>query len=241
MNTVLLNNVDHSDLRVTPVRGPDVGDATNQAIIVPSEFQIAQRDFPIFFRKDDRDDWQAVALLGFAEGENLYLEGDRWMSRYVPAILARGAFSIGVNKADGEQAEPMIHIDMDHPGVGTTDGFPLFREQGGSAPFLEHVSQVLRSLHAGMAMRQPFFDALERLELIDAVDISADAASDLQFVVKGFSTINQERLSMLDAKSLAALQKDGHLFLAHLVIASLANMPDLIDLKRRARSAQTDQ
>ena len=92
-----------------------------------------------------------------------------------------------------------------------------------------------------MAMRQPFFDALERLELIEAVDISADAASDLQFVVKGFSTINQERLSTLDAESLAALQKDGHLFLAHLVIASLANMPDLIDLKRRARSAQTDQ
>lgn len=238
MNTVLLNNVDHAELRVAPLRGPAVGDAINQVVIAPSEFQTAQRDFPIFFRKDDQDDWQAVALLGFAEGENLYLDGDRWMSRYVPAMLARGPFSIGLN-GSGETAEPMIHIDLDHPGVGQENGFPLFREQGGSAPFLEHISQILRTLHAGMAMRQPFFEALERLDLIEPVDISSNAASDLQFVVKGFSTINQEKLSKLDAKALHPFHTDGHLFMAHLVIASLANMPDLIDLKRRAHSAQT--
>ena len=36
----------------------------------------------------------AVALLGFAKGENLFLENGGWTSDYIPAIQRRGPFAL---------------------------------------------------------------------------------------------------------------------------------------------------
>ncbi len=245
MNSVRLNNVDHADLLVKPVRGAAVGDAVNQVVVAVTELQDVQREFPILLRKDQNDDWQAVALLGFAEGENLFLEGEAWASSYVPAMLARGAFSIGLDDAGqpGQQpgarigGEPMIHIDPDFPGVGAQDGHRLFLPQGGNAPYLVHVSRILQRLHAGLQLRQPMFDAFERHDIIEPVEIAAEASDSLQFVVKGFSAISLDRLQGLGGDALGELNRAGHLYAAHLMVASLSNIPRLIELKRRAHEA----
>ena len=43
-NTVLLNNVDHADLKVSTARGEAFGDGVNQAVVVPTEFLELQRE-----------------------------------------------------------------------------------------------------------------------------------------------------------------------------------------------------
>src|SRR5687768_5250686 len=95
MNRVLLNNVDHRDLRVITRRGAEFGDAVNQVMVFPTEFEAAQREYPILFRRDAEGVLRPVAVLGLTRGENLFLAGEgEWRASYVPALLSRGPFSI---------------------------------------------------------------------------------------------------------------------------------------------------
>ncbi|MCB1609598.1 MAG: SapC family protein, partial [Xanthomonadales bacterium] len=50
-NHVLLNNVEHQDLRVITRRGADLGDQVMFAVTFPDEFRSIQAHFPIVFRK----------------------------------------------------------------------------------------------------------------------------------------------------------------------------------------------
>src|SRR3954468_3533765 len=124
----LLNNVDHQDLRVVARHGAEHGDSVNQMLVFPTEFEALQREYPILFRRDDDGDYQAVVLLGLDRDENLFLGADgSWQSRHVPALASRGPFSIGLARREaGEEREPMIHIDLEDPRVGTDEGEPLF-------------------------------------------------------------------------------------------------------------------
>ena len=95
MNRVLLNNIDHHDLRVITRHGAEFGDAVNQVMVFPTEFEAVQREYPIVFRRDSEGALRPVALLGLTREENLFLDGaGGWRAGYVPALLRRGPFSI---------------------------------------------------------------------------------------------------------------------------------------------------
>src|SRR5690606_1120620 len=150
----LLNNVAHSHLRVSARFNAEYGDDVGMVEAFPTEFAEMQREYPIFFRKDSDGSFHAVALLGFAPNENLYLRDDRWQANYLPAVIARGPFLIGFQEqmVDGQlRNEPVLHVDLDHPRVrdGHGNGHPLFAPQGGHSPYLEKAIRVLRGLHAG--------------------------------------------------------------------------------------------
>lgn len=83
MNRVLLNNVDHADLRVIAAHGVAFGDGVNQTLLLPTEFEAAQREYPILIRKDPSGGYHAVALLGLDRDENLFLDETGWRARYV--------------------------------------------------------------------------------------------------------------------------------------------------------------
>ena len=95
--------------------GGNFGDATGMVLAFPSEYAELQREYPIFFRKDrDSGEWQSVALLGFEQHENLFLQDGRWNASYLPGAVARGPFLIGFQEQrfDGEsRKEPVIHVD----------------------------------------------------------------------------------------------------------------------------------
>ncbi|MGB3625595.1 MAG: SapC family protein [Henriciella sp.] len=239
-NTVLLNNVDHADLKVSTARGEALGDGVNQAVVVPTEFLELQREFPILVKKDQAGAWQAIALLGFDSGENLFLEGNRWTSRYMPAVMERGPFTIGMDRqADAAGGDPMINIDLDHPAVGNETGAPLFLKHGGNSPYLERIAGILRRLHAGLQIRKSFFDAMERLDLIEPVNIEGEFSEGMSFKIPGFSAISIDRLNELDADALHQLNRSGHLYAAHMMVASLNNIGRLIEMKARKVAAQS--
>jgi hypothetical protein len=88
-NRVLLNNVDHGDLRVVTGHGPAFGDNINQVLIFPTEFEAVQREYPIFFRKDADGAFQSVALLGLDRDENLFLDDGKPGGRLERPLRAR--------------------------------------------------------------------------------------------------------------------------------------------------------
>ena len=53
---VLLNNVEHKNLRVITQRGAQYGDNVGNVVVLPTEYRELQREYPIFFRKEPGGD-----------------------------------------------------------------------------------------------------------------------------------------------------------------------------------------
>lgn len=234
----LLDNVTHRDLRVAMRFGADLGDAVGMVPAYPTEFAELQREYPIFLRKDPGSgEFQAVALLGFDHGENLFLQGDRWSAGYLPGAVARGPFLIGFREqqVEGEpRRSPVIHVDMDHPRVSADgDGVEVFRPQGGHSPYLDHVITVLQGINDGVEGGRRMYAALEALELIQPVklDIRLDESNGVNLT--GLHGIDRDRLAALDATQLHGLHRAGWLEGVYLMLSSLHNMRRLIAEKQR--------
>ena len=228
---VLLNNVDHADVRVRLGHSEAFGDAVNQIELLPTEFEAAQRDYPIVLRRTGERVWRAFALLGLDAGENLFLDGASWRARYVPALAQRGPFSIGVS---GEGDEPMIHIDMDHPRVSRSDGEPLFRDHGGNAPYLDHVARVLQVIYAGAEIAPAMFAEFEAAGLIAPVTLEIELPDGRKYRVPDCHTIDAAALAGCEGATLAALNARDFLRAAVWIGSSLGNVARLIELKVRA-------
>ncbi|MGO1069141.1 SapC family protein [Lysobacter sp. CA199] len=241
---VLLNNIDHHDLRVVTVRGARYGDDTMLAPTFFREFRELQAYYPVVFQKTAEGGFQSVALLGLRQNENLFLDnmfldkehpdGQRWDAHYLPMAIERLPFLIGI--ADDE---PMIHVDLDHPRVirGGEEGEALFLEHGGTTVFLERMASVLRTLHDGLRDNAAFIAALLHHELLEpfALDVQLDDRS--QHRLSGFHTIDESRLRRLDGAALHELSRAGYLEAAYMALASMTHLRDLIERMNRRHAA----
>jgi len=238
---VLLNNVAHRDLRVRSHYSAEFGDNVATAMIVPTEFGELQREYPIFFRQEPgTENFTAIVLLGLQKDENLFLDQNGWNASYVPAVVARGPFFIGLQeqKVDGQSRQvPVILVDEHHPRVSKTDGEALFKPDGTNAPYLDRMANILNAIGQGMDLAQPMYQAFKAAGLIEPVKLEVKINAGEQFNLTGLHTINREKLATLDADALFGLHRAGYLQAAFLVVSSLTNVQRLIEMKNR-RSAQ---
>jgi hypothetical protein len=203
------------------------------ALTFPDEFRTLQAHYPIVFHKlEDGTGFQALALLGFEQGENLFLEGEHWDAPDLPLTIERQPFLIGV---DGDQL--MMHVDLDSPRLSTDRGEALFLPHGGNSDYLERMNSILQAIHAGLQGTTGFIGALLEHELLESfvVDITLDDGS--QNRLAGFYTINEERLAGLAGSTLERLHRAGHLQAIYMVLASLSNFRSLIERKNRRHAA----
>lgn len=232
-NHVLLNSQDHRALRIGTMRGAALGDAVMSSLIVPSEFRRVQNDYPILFRlTPQRDRFQALAMFGFQPGENLFLEGARWDARYRPLAMAIQPFLIGHAATEG--GDKQIHLDLDSPRIALGDeGVRVFDDLGRPTPYLDTIAGQLGELDAGWLASEGFFAALARHELLEPLTLEITLADGSVNRLVGYHGIAEERLQQLDAAALGELHADGHLLPIFMAIASLSNVPELIDRKSR--------
>jgi hypothetical protein len=229
----LLNNVDHHDLRIDTTHSAALGDDLMLALTFPGEFRNIQTHYPIVFHKGADGRFQPVALFGFRERQNLFLQGSRWQAHYIPLAVERQPFLIG---SDGA-GEPVIHIDLDSPRVGLTTGEALFREHGGTTGYLERMTSVLQTLHEGIAATPAFVDALLRNNLLESFVLDVELDDGAQHRLSGFYTIHEERLRALDGDALCELHRAGHLEAVYMAIASLSNLRQLIERMKGVNAA----
>ena len=234
---VLLNNVDHAGLRIRTARSAALGDAVMCTPTFHLEFRNLQAHYPVVFRKDTGGRFQAVALLGFEEGENLFLGEDGWDAAYVPLTIERQPFLIGFEQREehGELLRtPVVHVDLDSPRVSEADGERVFLEHGGSSEYLQRITSILKAIHEGLEADRGFIDALVELELIESFVLDVQLEPRTQHRLVGFHTINEDRLDRLPGDALARLNERGWLKPVYMAVASLSNLRDLIE-RRRAR------
>ena len=100
-----------------------------------------------------------------------------------------------------------------------------------------HIASILSGIQEGVETARAMFAAFESYDLLEPVNIEADVLADVKYVLKGFYTINREKLAQLDGNALETLNKAGFLQGAFLAVASLNNVRKLIDMKQRRVAA----
>ncbi len=231
---VLLNNVDHKDLRVITRRGAEFGDQVMCALTFPAEFASIQAHYPIVFSKlADGSGFQPLALFGFREGQNLFLQGEHWDATYLPLTVERQPFLIG---ASGDELN--VHVDLDSPRLSHSEGQPVFLLHGGTSEYLERVSGMLLAVHHGIQQTSAFIDALLAHALLESFVLDVSLAEGAQSRLAGFYTINEEKLAALAGDALGSLSRAGHLRAIYMAVASLANFRILIERLTKAHARQ---
>jgi len=227
-HTVLLNNVEHADLRIVTSRGADWGDDVMSALVFPAEFRSVQAHYPIVFQKSIDGSFQPIALFGFEQGQNLFLGPEGWDAHYVPMAIERQPFLIG---QAGE--ELVIHVDLDSPRVSRTAGEPVFLPHGGQTEFIDRMNSLLLAIHEGVQATSSFVEALLVNKLLESFVLDVERANGSQARLAGLYTIDEDRLTALDGAALESLSRAGFLHAAYMVVASMSHLRDLIERQNR--------
>ena len=230
-NHAILTAEDHRGLRIAPARGAEFGDAVMSCLVVPNEFRRVQNEYPILFRlTPERDRFHPLAMFGFEPGENLFLDGGRWGTAYLPLAIQVQPFLIGHPAVEG--GEKQIHLDLDSPRIATGgEGVRVFDDLGRPTPYLEVVAGQLGELDAGWQVTDDFFATLVRHDLLEplTLEVTLDDGSINRLV--GYHAINEERVQQLDPAALGDLHQAGYLLPMFMALASLSNIAELVRRK----------
>jgi len=233
----VLNNVDHKNLKVDTRTESNLN--VNRSLVYATEISELHKEFPLVFYKRPDGQIQLHAILGLEKDENLYVGENGWTTRFVPALLARGPFSLGYKKPEDENSEkqePVICVDMDDPRVNTDRGEDVFLQFGGEAPYLNYVKKALQAIDSGMYFDKTLFSLVESMDLLEPVSINIKLSNVEEVNFNDYYTVNQEKLAKLDGASLAELSQYGVLSLLYFVLSSMGNFQALMELKN-AKSA----
>lgn len=223
---VPLNNEVHRSINVDGRASAAYGDNQRFVQVVVNEFPLLVIHYPILFSKNAQTgQFYCGAMLGFDEGENLFLEQWTHGELYRPLNLQRGPFY-----TSGAE----LAIDLDDPRVGVEGGTPLFTEQGLPTRYLQSIIRSFQDLKPGVEMTKVFIARLLELKLIEPVDIEVAFDDGTRRKCIDLYTINQEGLEKLADAVVVELFRRGYLRLIHLMIASLKHI-SLMANKKNAR------
>ena len=233
----VLNNVDHKDLKVDTRLSLHTTDQVNRTRIYASEISDLHKEFPLMFYKvPESGELQIHGILGLQKDENLFVNEQGWTTRFVPAVLGRGPFSIAYRESDNAPPEPFICVDMDDPRVGESTGEDVFLPMGGESGYLTYVKKALQTIETGSKFNQTLFTLVEEMDLLEPVTIEIKLSNVEQVSFSSYYSISQEKLSQLSGEQLQRLNQFGMLGSLFFMLSSLGNFQRLIDLKN-AKSA----
>lgn len=238
-NHQLLDNVTHKDLKVIASMRPGLGDDVSFSNVFISEFREVQGFYPIFFHKhSETGQFETIAMLGFGDNENLFLNDEGWQANYIPLSIQRRPFLIGfqnIQKDGVLTKDPVVFVDMDSPRVSKddsdSDALPVFLSQGGQSDYLQNINSVLQAIHLGHQQSKEFIDKLLELDLIESVNIKVTLKDNSQHELNSLYTIHEEKVAGLSGETLQQLHQLGYLQMIHMMEASMSNLSLLIEKK----------
>ena len=222
-NIVPLNNQTHRTLRVRTEASGRLGDNQRFVQVAVNEFPLLVIHYPILLSKHpETGQFYCGAVLGFDEGENLFLTDGQGHEGYRPLNLQRMPFY-----AAGRD----VAIDLEHPRVSADEGTALFTESGAPTEYLQSILAAFRDLSAGLEMTKAFIETLLKLKLVEPIDLDLRFDDGTRRNITGCYTVSQEALAkLLDAEVLDLFRR-GYLKPIYLMIASLKQLPVLAQRK----------
>ena len=221
----VLNKIQHKNKSVAEVSDFLYSKNLINAPIALSEFFEACKNYPIFFAKDKDNKWFSTALLGYKEGENLFVDKKgKWKElHYIPAFI-RGFPFILVNQEN--KKEMVVSIDSEYLDEKKSSK-KLFDENGNNSEFLNNVIGFLNQYYTDSLSANEFIKQLETWELLEEKVVNNKKPSNSLKLLGGFFIVNEEKLKHLSKKKKDDIcAKDAYsLITAHLI--SLSNIQKL--------------
>jgi hypothetical protein len=137
------------------------------------EFAPAARDFPIVFASSDQGkSYAAVAVLGLAQNENLFVRNGAWeQGVYVPAYVRRYPFCMArVTMGNTAQENRLICVEKSYV---SESGEKMFDAEGKPTQRWTQIEQLLREYEADSSA--PRLCDPRRLRSLRAVHHAGDA------------------------------------------------------------------
>lgn len=236
-NIESVNKIKHAKTRIITRQGEAFGDGVMLVNTFPAEFRFLQTQYPILFQRNEAaDSFDAYALCGFEDGENLFLNQDGWNATYIPLMMRRQPFHIGFTPSSSESAGSelrVMHINMDSPRVNEEEGERLFTDAGENSDYLNYAAAMLETIHQWNEQSSDFYRELILCGLLESVTFDITLPKGVQSQLLGFYTVNEEQLRGLNADTLERLNKKGYLLAIYMVVASIDNIKKLIALKNK--------
>lgn len=228
---VAINDVTHRNLKIDPGYCLAQQSNTHLIPIVIDEFRQLCGQYPLVLAKNSESGgFICTALMGLAEGENLFVNNGILHAACMPLNLSRQPFYLSL----GEDTHLSVCVDMDHPSVGQDKGTAIFEQNGEQSKLLQDISAILATLYHGDKKNREFIDHLVSLDLIMPMRLNITLDDDSRSEVNGLYTIDEEALARLNTEQLESLHKKDHLRFIYTMIASLAQIQMMVHRKNRA-------
>jgi hypothetical protein len=225
-NPVALNSKTHLNLRIKPTDdGLKFSGKTNSVLLAGIEFPEACKHLPIVFTKAGGNRVLPVALLGFREAENLFVDSaGRWKGEYVPAYIRRYPFVLA--RGDAGQ-EFTVCIDESYPGFGADDGQALFDAKGEPTDHLKGVLSFLKDYQQQIERTDVFLQTLVAFDLLMDVAANVTLPGGERFSLSGLMMVDERKLQALPDEKVMRLFRSGELAWVYSHLISIGNFARL--------------
>lgn len=232
---VPVNRERHAKTRIREMTGFGFASSFHIAYVTMHEFARAAAVYPIVF-VEDKDAFRPVVLIGLEAGENLFVGADgRWEASYIPAIIRRYPFALAATSSEGQFT---ICIDEDSELVSTTEGSPLFDDQGEPTQVIENVKRYLSELQQMDVLTQQFSAWLKENNMLTPLNMRVRDHDKVKNIA-GCYVVNEERLNNLPDERFLELRSKRFLPAIYAHLISLAQVERLVGLKdKRVAAAQ---
>ncbi|MBU2918835.1 SapC family protein [Psychrosphaera sp. F3M07] len=226
----LVNTEAHNDLKINHKNFNIKDNHVNACVVVASELSTLIHEYPIFITKRDDGNYQLTALLGTETGENLYLDGSKWRSTYIPLDILRKPFHAFIPD-NNDLSKGSIAIDISSENVGDPTGELLFTANGETTDYFKRIESTFSQLMGGTAYTTELLKLASDLELLEQVSLNIDLPNGEKANINGLFTFDKQKVTALKGKALKQCHDSGILQICHLILSSSLHLQKLINWK----------
>jgi hypothetical protein len=210
---------------------PGFAGSTNAIPVSYVEFSVACHDYPLVFASSDNGkSFSPVAVIGLANGENLFVRDGKWDPQvYLPAYVRRYPFCMSRVTMDGkEQDQRLICVEQ---AFLTDDGEMLFDAAGAPLESWKPIEQLLREYEADIERSREMCGILADYALLEQFTLQAQVPGGAALNLSGMYRVDEKKLEFLNAAQHKNLIKKGIMGRIYAHLISLENFARLMTRK----------
>ncbi len=238
-NVEPLNKEKHKELRIKPLENLEFARNISQVPLSFTEFAQAARYYPIVISIGEEP--SARAVLSLQPNSNSFLDTEgRWTVPYIPAHIRRYPFVLGrINNPDGgddASREFTVCIDTDAGCFSTSEGEPLFQDDGEPGTITARALEFLKKFQIEMELTTRYLKQLQDAGCLASKQLTLNVGGNAQNL-GAFQTADLSKLKELDDGQAAEMVKSGLVGLMYALNFSMANLDRFASRIQNARVA----
>ncbi|MFD2165211.1 SapC family protein [Thalassotalea euphylliae] len=226
-----LNAIDHGKIKLPKTRHfPHVSDQQIVPLIV-HEFSNASAEMPIVFVKNsETGEFQSVAVLGFEEGENLFVGEETWKGGYVPAVVTHYPLALMPSPENPEDMQ--VLLIEDDVIMNNQEGEAVFDEEGKETPFMENRKNAIGKYFENMHVTKAFTRFLAEKELLVEQTLNIQLGEQKR-QLSGVYLVDERKLNALSDEDFIDMKKRGYLSPIYAHMLSVHQLNNLARMKAK--------